>query len=160
MNLYPTPEDLAVADLAFLTALLHPIGLHNIRAARLIAFARAWVTAPPCKERRYRRIDYPAKGCGRDIKPGEVLDEADAREGWEIAHLPGIGAYALDSFRIFHRDRLRGVAGREGGEEWRRVVPLDKDLRAYLVWRWRCEGWEWDMFTGKRRKQEDDASAA
>jgi hypothetical protein len=151
LTLYPSPEDLAAADLTTLTALLHPIGLHNIRGARLIAFARAWVIAPPSKQRRYRRLDYPSKSCGRDIKPAEVLDEADSREGWEIAHLPGIGAYALDSYRIFYRDRLRAV--QEGSEEeWRRVVPLDKDLRAYLVWRWREEGWEWDMLTGKRQK--------
>jgi len=40
--------------------------------------------------------------------------EGDAREGWEIAHLPGMGAYALDSYRIFHRDELRGILIREG----------------------------------------------
>ena len=45
----------------------------------------------------------------------------------------------MDSYRIFYRDKLREVA--EGTEEeWRRVVPLDKDLRAYLVWRWKRDG--------------------
>lgn len=128
---------------------------HNIRAARLIAFAEAWVERPPCKERRYRRVAYPVKGCGLDVKPGEILSEDDEREGWEVAHLPGMGAYALDSYRIFGRDKLRRLEDEvvaRGVEEWRRVLPLDKDLRRYLVWRWREEGWDWDMFTGKRRK--------
>lgn len=107
LDLYPDPASLALGSLPELTLLLRPIGLHNIRAARLIALAHAWLAAPPCKERRYRRIHYPHKGCGTDVRAGEVLDETDKREGWEIAHLPGIGAYALDSFRIFHRDQLR-----------------------------------------------------
>ena len=156
LTLYPTPEDLASADLDTLTALLYPIGLHNIRAARLIAFAKGWVDAPPCRERRYRRLDYPTKGCGRDVGKTEVLDEEDEREGWEVAHLPGMGAYALDSFRIFGRDKLREVEDVEGKEEWRSVLPLDKDLRAYLVWRWWREGWVWDMHTGKRRLVKED----
>lgn len=152
---YPDPAALADAAQPALAALLHPIGLHNIRAARLIAFARAWVARPPCRERRYRRVGYPVKGCGLDVKPGEVLGEEDEREGWEVAHLPGMGPYALDSYRIFGRDRLRGLeedAVRRGEEEWRSVVPLDKDLRRYLAWRWSEERWEWNMLTGQRTK--------
>jgi hypothetical protein len=42
-------------------------------------------------------------------QPGEILGSKDAREGWEIAHLPGIWAYALVSYRIFYRDKLRGI---------------------------------------------------
>lgn len=96
-----------------------------------------------------------------DVKPGEVLDEQDEREGWEIAHLPGVGAYALDSYRIFHRDRLRGVVCDEQGREpeWKSVTPTDKDLRAYLVWKWRLEGWVWDPLTGKRRRVDKDEEA-
>lgn len=163
---YPDPAALARAAQPALTALLHPIGLHNMRAARLIAFAKAWVERPPCKARRYRRLGYPAKGGGLDVRPGEVLAEDDEREGWEVAHLPGIGAYALDSFRIFGRDKLRGreeEAIERGEEEWRRVVPLDKDLRRFLVWRWMKEGWEWNMLTGKKKRitrKGDDSSHA
>lgn len=150
LTLYPTPFHLSQAELNELTALLQPLGLHNIRAKRLIALAEAWIAAPPCKERRYRRLHYPARGCGADVKAGEILEVEDEREGWEIAHLPGMGPYALDSYRIFYRDRLREV---EGGEpEWMRVLPLDKDLRPYLKWRWAQEGWEWNEHTGKRRK--------
>jgi hypothetical protein len=116
----------------------------------LIALAEAWLAAPPCKERRYRRLHYPDRGCGLDVKAGEILGLEDEREGWEIAHLPGMGPYALDSYRIFYRDRLREVDRDE--PEWKRVLPLDKDLRPYLKWRWAQDGWEWNESTGKKRK--------
>lgn len=134
---YPTPLALSEADPADLAAMLQPIGLHRIRSARLIALAETWLSAPPCKERRYRRLHYPVRGCGADVKPGEVLGPEDEREGWEIAHLPGMGAYAIDSFRIFYRDRLRGVEFGDGvEEEWKKVVPTDKELKLYLDWKW------------------------
>jgi methyl-CpG-binding domain protein 4 len=134
---YPTPKELSKASLDELTAMLQPIGLHNIRAIRLIALANAWLAAPPCKERRYRKLHYPSRGCGTDVKPTEVLGLEDEREGWEIAHLPGMGAYAIDSYRIFYRDKLRDVELGEGVEpEWKRVVAEDKDLKAYLKWKW------------------------
>ncbi|KAJ4395493.1 hypothetical protein N0V91_010805 [Didymella pomorum] len=154
LTLYPTPFHLSQAKPDELTAILQPLGLHNIRAKRLIALAEAWLAAPPCKERRYRRLHYPDRGCGLDVKAGEILGLEDEREGWEIAHLPGMGPYALDSYRIFYRDRLRKF---EGGEpEWKRVLPLDKDLRPYLKWRWAQDGWEWNEFTGKKRKLTPD----
>lgn len=150
LALYPTPFHLSEAKLSELTEILQPLGLHNIRAKRLIALAKAWIAAPPCKERRYRRLHYPDRGCGTNVKPDEILELNDDREGWEIAHLPGMGPYALDSYRIFYRDRLRNIDS--GEPEWRRVLPLDKDLKPYLKWRWAQEGWDWDELTGKRTK--------
>ncbi|PSN63014.1 hypothetical protein BS50DRAFT_452628, partial [Corynespora cassiicola Philippines] len=121
LALYPDPSRLALAAIKDLTPILQPIGLQNIRAARLIALAKTWVAAPPCRERRYRKLHYPLRGCGADVKPGEILGPEDEREGWEIAHLPGMGPYALDSFRIFYRDRLREVDLLDGEElEWKR----------------------------------------
>jgi hypothetical protein len=116
----------------------------------LIALAQAWIAAPPCKERRYRKLHYPDRGCGTDVKPDEILEINDKREGWEIAHLPGMGPYALDSYRIFYRDRLREINDHE--PEWKRVLPLDKDLKPYLKWRWAQDGWDWNELTGKRKK--------
>lgn len=45
-----------------------------------------------------------------------------------ISHLPGTGPYALDSFRIFcsSLDDL-------SPEEWKSVIPTDKELIRYLV---------------------------
>jgi methyl-CpG-binding domain protein 4 len=137
---YPSPEKLSSASLEELTAMLQPIGLHNIRAVRLIALANAWLAAPPSKTRRYRKLHYPSRGCGTDVKPGDVLGLEDERAGWEIAHLPGMGAYALDSYRIFYRDKLRGIKfTTEIEPEWKRVRAEDKELKAYLEWKWEMD---------------------
>lgn len=143
---YPDPKHLAKASLPELTALLRPLGLHNRRARRCIALALHWSEDPPTAKQTYLRKGYPAQPLA-----------ANTREGYEIAHLPGVGPYALDSFRIFHRDEMRGLADDwlgtgatvEGFEpEWKRVLPLDKELRAYLRWRWLKEGFLWDDESG------------
>ncbi|KEY69519.1 hypothetical protein S7711_02056 [Stachybotrys chartarum IBT 7711] len=157
---YPSPEHLGNAAEADLTDLLRPLGLQHTRARRFLAFAQTWVQTPPAKNRRYRRLNYPRTGSGRDVAPTEVLGDDDPRDAWDIAHLPGTGPYALDSFRIFHRDVMRGLAedwvGTGGGggfePEWKRVVPQDKELKAYIRWMWLKEGWIWDPETGRRVK--------
>lgn len=111
-------------------------------------------------------IDVEKHGDGDGDGDGEVAEG----QGWEIAHLPGVGPYALDSWRIFGRDALfgrgrgRGHAAQDRDqagesditateeEEWQRVVPADKDLRAWLIWRWRRAGWQYDVFSGKRTR--------
>lgn len=152
-----------------------------------------WIACPPERGQRYRRLDYPSKGVGKDIKKDEVIadEEDDPRQGaWEVAHLPGVGAYAIDSWRIFCRDVLRGVAkGWDGGgaitssttdmkkeasinekeevdndhdrqiadttarsfqPEWERTLPLDKELRAFLRWKWlKKYRLSWNPLTGK-----------
>lgn len=124
--------------------------------------------------RRYAVPGYPEKADGRDIKSGEILDDTDPRTAWELGHMTK-GAYALDSWRIFCRDECRGLASSWNGEpvtssssetagpkqqeaaeekvfqpEWMRVLPTDKELRAYLRWMWLKEGFEWDPFTGEK----------
>ncbi|OJD31113.1 methyl-binding domain-containing protein 4 [Diplodia corticola] len=157
---YPTPDDLAHANVLDITAILRPLGMQNVRANILIEFAKRWLLDPPRPGRRHRSMNYPGKGLQKDIRPGEVLSDADPRvAAYEIAHLPGCGPYALDSWRIFCRDEFRGVAldyngagvGDEGFEpEWKRVRPKDKELRAFLRWMWLREGWAWDPETGER----------
>ncbi|KAI9695678.1 MAG: hypothetical protein M1836_006130 [Candelina mexicana] len=178
---YPTPEDLASANEAEVANIVRHLGLQNIRAKRYIALAKMWVTDPPVKGRRHRRLHYPNLGDGKNIKPTETVDDADERVAWETAHLPTAGPYALDSWRIFCRDVLRGVAQGWNGEgvemphseglkseeesemgveefepEWKRVVPMDKELRAFLRWMWLKEGWEWDPLTGQKRRASED----
>jgi hypothetical protein len=161
-ELYPTPEALSQADEKDLVSMIETLGLQNQRAKRLILIAKAWFANPPAKNQRYRTLNYPAKGDGKDIKKDQTIDEdADDCEGaLEIGHIPGCGPYAWDSWRIFCRDVQRGLAqdfngrrsGKEGFEpEWQRVVPLDKELRACLRWMWLREGYVWDHETGKRR---------
>lgn len=77
---------------------------------------------------------------------------------WEIGHITH-GAYAIDSWRIFCRDVLLGRAedwkgkGREATfqPEWMRVLPDDKELRAFLRWMWMKEGWWWDPRNGEKQ---------
>ena len=155
---YRTIEDLANADPVELGEMIQSLGFRHRRSQLIIRLARSWIANPPVKGRRYRKLGYPNKLDGRDIKPQDFVDGDDSRVGWEVAHLPGIGAYAIDSWRIFCRDEIRGLAtdwkGRGAQEgfapEWKSVLPMDKELRAYLTWMWLKEGWEWNVETGVR----------
>ncbi|EEH43173.2 uncharacterized protein PADG_07993 [Paracoccidioides brasiliensis Pb18] len=157
---YPTVSALAEAREEDVVTMIRCLGLQNARARKCINLAKLWIENPPVKGKRYRKLHYPNKGDGLDIKPGECVDDGDSRVAWEIAHIPGLGSYALDSWRIFCRDELRGLAidwkGTEAsGEfvpEWKSVVPKDKELRAYVAWMWLKEGWEWEKETGNRRR--------
>ncbi|KAK5011254.1 hypothetical protein LTR60_004796, partial [Cryomyces antarcticus] len=160
MSRYPTPADLARADPEEVAKTIHHLGLQNQRARNIIRLAATWESQPPEKSKRYRTLHYPTPGAGKELKDAHVLDDADERTGaWEVARMPGTGPYAWDSWRIFCRDRLRGLAddykgtgAAEGFEpEWKRVVPKDKELRACLRWMWLREGWEWDPLTGNKK---------
>ncbi|EXJ96288.1 hypothetical protein A1O1_01414 [Capronia coronata CBS 617.96] len=260
MSRYPTPADLAGAEVSEITSMIYGLGFQNQRAKKCVAMAKAWLANPPRRGKRYRKLNYPCKGDGKDVREDEVLadDEIDGRVAWEISHLPGLGPYSHDSWRIFCRDQLRGigpkggdgedVATRASGEgegeddddddpaaaaaaticlglkdsnqeieeapplrnpstghrgvecgrqdqdgdggqdpddpriqpeaqagheydhqvpptptptthphtpfepEWKRVIPTDKELRAYLTWKWLQEGWVWNKETGQRTK--------
>ncbi|KAI5194020.1 DNA glycosylase [Aureobasidium subglaciale] len=175
MERYPTPQDLAAADVSDLSEMIHSLGFQNQRARKLIKIAETWIEQPPQKGKLFRTMDYPSKGNGRHLKPKDTVDEDvdDCVEAGalEIAHIYGSGPYAWDSWRIFCRDKFRGVADGYNGEgvpgynpssqtanesdfepEWKRVIPLDKELRACLRWMWLREGWEWDPLTGKKHK--------
>ncbi|KAL6716151.1 hypothetical protein ACLMJK_005717 [Lecanora helva] len=172
---YPTPAALSTATHADIVAIIQHLGLQNQRARKCVELARAWVQRGGVVERgrRYRVLHYPRRGDGRDVRPGEVLGEGDERVGWEVGGLPGVGAYAIDSWRIFCRDEVLGLSRElpeyknpladkdadssdgskmEMQKEWTRVLPMDKELRAYLRWRWLRNGWVWDPVTGERRK--------
>lgn len=157
MERYPTPESLAAADKEEIVPIIRHLGLQNQRATTYQTYAQIWRADPPARGKRYAVRGYPTKSSGRNILKDEVLSDDDGREAWEIGHMTQ-GPYALDSWRIFCRDKLRGVAqgwngeGTEGGfqPEWMRVVPEDKELRAFLRWMWLKEGFEWDPFTGEK----------
>jgi hypothetical protein len=153
LSKYPIPNALAGADLAQVEEIIRRLGLQQVRARRLVDMANTWVNMPPTPERRYGRRHYPVKNCNPAVKDGEELGPDDRREGWEIGHLPGVGEYALDSFRIFGRDRLRGISENSNVEpEWKRLVPKDKELGPYVKWKWAQEGWDYDVTTGIKRR--------
>ena len=165
MDRYPTPADLAAADKEDVVEIIQHLGLQNQRAKKCINLAKAWLERPPEKGKRYRVLHYPKRDDGKDVRPDEIISEEDERVAWEIGQLPGIGVYAIDSWRIFCRDGLRGLPStlpkdpnapeskeEELQKEWTRVVAGDKELRAYLRWRWLRNGWDWDPVTGERKK--------
>lgn len=201
MERYPTPAQLASAKFEHLRDLLQPIGLHNIRAKRLIDFATEWIARPPRWGMTYKSRVSLSKGkagawrrdsCGKDLEqefqlhedvPVTVTDGRNMYPATEISHLPGVGRYALDSFLLFKpreydadmaavqedgcvEKKLKPTSQRwqcildkreELGEyrhvgrllppllehtqstlphdTWRHLLPLDKELRAYLAWR-------------------------
>ena len=168
MERYPTPTDLAAANLSDVVDIIQHLGLQNQRAKKCINLAKAWLERPPEKGKRYRVLHYPQRDDGKDVRPDEILDEQDERVAWEIGQLPGIGVYAIDSWRIFCRDELRGLPTglpetlspeaqeADTEKEWSKVLAGDKELRAYLRWRWLRNGWDWDPVTGERKKADED----
>ncbi|KAH8815429.1 DNA glycosylase, partial [Xylogone sp. PMI_703] len=155
---YPTPESLACADKEDIVEIIRNLGLQRKRADKYQTYANIWLENPPTKGRRYAVRDYPMKGDGRNIDKDEILPDEDERVAWELGHITQ-GRYAIDSWRIFCRDTLRGEATSWNGEgstkenfqpEWMRVLPEDKELRAYLRWMWLKEGFEWDPLTGEK----------
>ncbi|KAH7364063.1 DNA glycosylase [Rhexocercosporidium sp. MPI-PUGE-AT-0058] len=157
MEKYPTPEALVAADKHEIVPIIRHLGLQNQRASTYQIYAKIWLEDPPLKDKRHPVRGYPEPESGRDVKKGETILDSDERSAWEIGHMTQ-GPYAIDSWRIFCRDVLRGVADGYNGEgseegfqpEWMRVVPEDKELRAYLRWMWLKEGFEWDPFTGEK----------
>ncbi len=166
MSRYPTPKDLANAEVSDITSIIYGLGFQNQRARKCVAMAKVWLEKLPELGKRYKKQNYPMKGDGRGVGNDEVLDDSDDRVAWEISHLPGLGPYSHDSWRMFCRDELRGVASSWNGEaaedsedfepEWKRVIPLDKELRAWLTWMWLKEGWIWNKESGKRTKASDE----
>ncbi|RYP64267.1 hypothetical protein DL771_008826 [Monosporascus sp. 5C6A] len=170
---YPTPQALAEANADDIISMIRHLGLSSVRTTAILRYARTWCERPPRPGVRYGVKNYPgpAGDDEADVRTavGEELlflgpdhDEdppraAAAAAAWEIGHMTQ-GRYALDSWRIFCRDALLGRAedwrgrGREGEfqPEWMRVLPEDKELRAYLRWLWMQEGWDWDPKTGER----------
>lgn len=170
---FPTPADLAnPANADKLLGMIRHLGLSSNRLRKLQDYGRIWMDNPPAagKVHRVRKYDH------RDIPSyieasDEVLEDApgggmltpkknnkdEDLDAWEIGHMTQ-GKYALDSWRIFCRDRLLGRAEGWNGEgarpefqpEWCRVRPADKELRAYLRWMWMREGFEWDPVTGDK----------
>ncbi|KAH8675349.1 DNA glycosylase [Xylariales sp. PMI_506] len=169
MDQYPTPEALAEAEASNITAVIRHLGFGTVRAAQVQKYARIWVDNPPRRDVRYGVKNYPLRGDGADIRACEALppEHEDPRESaWEIGHMTQ-GPYAIDSWRIFCRDTLLERGSKGGGEdegtfqpEWMRVLPQDKELRAYLRWMWMREGWEWDPVTGDRSVLSEEMRSA
>ncbi|KJZ78320.1 hypothetical protein HIM_02358 [Hirsutella minnesotensis 3608] len=168
---FPTPQHLAdVRNEAELSDMIRHLGLVVVRVAYIRKYAKAFLNNPPQANKRYKVRNYDVRDMKLGIRAGSInLDGPDPNsnavehvpdddfEAWEIGHMTQ-GKYALDSWRIFCRDRLLDRAQDYNGKgqkpefqpEWMRVMPKDKELRAFLRWMWMREGWEWDPDTGER----------
>lgn len=164
---YTTPEALAGAEYDELLGMIGHLGLQTGRTRNIIELAKTWVSDPPVAGKLYRKRNYPSKGDGRAADVANIVEEdmPVCHGAIEIGHLRGCGAYAYDSWRIFCRDVLRGVAEDYNGKkatgarfvpEWQRVLPGDKELRACLRWMWLREGYIWDPLTGNKRAATED----
>ncbi|PVF93046.1 DNA glycosylase [Serendipita vermifera] len=127
---WPTMEALSQANSDELRTLLLPLGLGDVRTQRLISFAKLYLQDPPSQDKlRPSRVTTVKGVCDSKYPPTAV------------SHLPGMGRYALDSYRIFCCQEVQPG-------EWKKVMPWDKELRVYLRWRWAVEGYIWDCEKG------------
>lgn len=167
---FPSPEHVAdSANAEELIGMIRHLGLSVVRVAFMQKYARGFLEDPPRADVRYkvknydrRDVDPLSNALGSSLvtnkpSPSALDGDVEDLEAWEIGHLTK-GKYAIDSWRIFCRDKLLGRAEDWNGKgrepefqpEWMRVMPADKELRAYLRWMWMREGWEWDPVTGER----------
>ncbi|RDB29559.1 Methyl-CpG-binding domain protein 4 [Hypsizygus marmoreus] len=120
---WATPWALSQANQRELAATIRPLGTQNIRSKRLIALSRAYLRDPPklpdLRPSKARSSSSPYIFQSRRYPPTH------------ISHLPGTGPYALDSYRIFCT-----VHDEQSKEEWKAVMPTDKELIRYLKWKW------------------------
>ncbi|OJA20380.1 hypothetical protein AZE42_06677 [Rhizopogon vesiculosus] len=148
MNRWPTPHDMVNANNTELMNALRPLGLYNKRAAWLKQMSQHYLDDPPtdilrssnCRleihAKTRTKITAPAytnprkrsspQSCSGPKKPRTTTMPYPPTP---ISHYPGIGRYALDSYRIFCT----------ASEEWKEVMPEDKELIRYLRWKWAYE---------------------
>ncbi|KAJ6787888.1 hypothetical protein PWT90_07818 [Aphanocladium album] len=156
---FPAPCDIVNPENADeIFGMIQHLGLGKNRLGLMQKYAHAFMFDPPRSGVRYRVHYYETREIGRPLEGHLAMAAENVTDGWEIGHMTQ-GRYTVDSWRIFCRDVLLGRAKDWDGKgakgefqpEWMRVLPADKELRAYLRWMWMREGWEWDPATGERK---------
>ncbi|KAI6128152.1 DNA glycosylase [Pisolithus croceorrhizus] len=125
---WPTPQDLVNAPLDELIELIRPLGLYNKRAKWFKEISQCYIEDPP---------RYFTDSCATSIKPCKRKTRSSYPDT-PISHFPGVGPYAFDSFRIFCTSP-HGPVEAVAKEEWKHVMPNDKELIRYLRWKWAYE---------------------
>ena len=132
---YPTPETLAKAQYHDIQPFFAHLGFFQ-RAHWLIKLANVWLVCPPQTNKLHTK------------RGGKSTFRS------EVAHLQGIGTFANNAWRIFCKDDLYIRAGYPIAiPEWKKVLPTDEGLIAYLHNRWDKEGFTWDESTGDSQKR-------
>nr|XP_018263079.1 uncharacterized protein I303_04570 [Kwoniella dejecticola CBS 10117]OBR85237.1 hypothetical protein I303_04570 [Kwoniella dejecticola CBS 10117] len=99
----------------------------------------------------------PGKGApeheAKWLKKGERARERMRSEGGWDGSVERLSGHLSDS----ESESDSGSDCAQGeDDEWRKVIPLDKELRRYLIWRWGIEGIVYDIHTGPRIVKERD----
>jgi methyl-CpG-binding domain protein 4 len=135
-------------------AVIRHLGTQSVRSRRLILLSRAYLQDPPSI------YDLRSSKSTKISSPSTPLRTTTAYPATPISHLPGTGRYALDSYRIFCTQKHD-----LNSEEWKVVLPTDKELVRYLVsqncasevlvltllqrWKWAyCESKAWSPTEG------------
>ncbi|KAG2363784.1 DNA glycosylase [Suillus spraguei] len=145
MDRWPIPRDMIEADNDELVNILRPLGLYNKRAAWLKEMSKRYIDDPPtdvlrpskCRLEILAKLKITAPTYVNPRKRKSLGSPKRARKmtipypPTPISHYPGVGRYALDSYRIFCTSYE--------SEEWKKVMPEDKELIRYLRWKWAYE---------------------
>jgi len=135
---WPTPVDLSQAREEEVMALIRHLGTQRVRSRRLILLSRAYLQEPPSI------YDLRSSKSTKLCSSSAPLRTTTAYPATPISHLPGTGRYALDSYRIFCTQKHNLTS-----EEWKTVLPTDKELVRYLRWKWAfCESKAWSPTEG------------
>ena len=102
-------------------AVIRHLGTQSVRSKRLILLSRAYLQDPPSI------YDLRSSKANKMSSPSTLRTTA-VYPATPISHLPGTGRYALDSYRIFCTQKHDF-----NSEEWKSVLPTDKELIRYLV---------------------------
>jgi methyl-CpG-binding domain protein 4 len=101
-----------LADDSELMTVIRSLGLQRTRSKRLILLSKMYLDDPPAPD---------------NLRSSTFKIYGEFYKSTPVSHLPGSGAYALDSYRIFYSGEGHDP------EEWKSVMPSDKELIRYLV---------------------------
>ena len=111
---YPTVESVRDADpQRLLQRFFRPLGMYR-RAWWVVNLARTFLEDPP--------VPMVLR-----CKTGDFDSHLS-----EVAHLPGVGEYASDAWRLFCREAFYASAGVRVAEQWRSLRPNDRILLRYV----------------------------
>ncbi|KAL1714449.1 DNA glycosylase [Schizophyllum commune] len=122
LEIWNTPEKMAEASPDEIYPCIRHLGLGHSRSKRIVDLSRAWIARP---------LSFNDKSVSSK-SDDRAKDESIPVKGnrncllTHIFHLPGVGRYALDSFRTFCTT----------SDEWKNVRPTDKELIRFLAWKW------------------------
>ncbi|KAG1762107.1 hypothetical protein EDD22DRAFT_893058 [Suillus occidentalis] len=133
MDRWPIPRD--NDEIVYI---LRPLGLYNKRAAWLKEISQRYIDDPPTDILRPSkcRLEIPARlqiTVPTYVNPRKRKNHDSPKRTRKmtipypptpISHFPGVGRYALDSYRIFCTSNE--------SEEWKQIMPEDKELIRYL----------------------------